>query len=433
MSILTLQIGQCGNQLGPTFFDTLAVEYQNHGRKFYDRYHWNPFFRNPLKNRGEYFQVPIARSLLIDMEPAVVQNAYLSAQYKSSKWNYSRQNCFFQQSGSGNNWAMGFNEHGPEVHRSILESIRKELEITDVFGGFLFLHSMAGGTGSGLGAYLTEILSDVYPSNFRLNYGIWPFKIGEVIVQNYNALLTLSHLHDTSHGIFVAENDKLNASIQKLQTRQHRFEDMNRNAMRSLVAALLPSKLRPLQGTTTKIISGDWTRLIFDFLSVLCPLSNQKLLSCELLPELSPKSIDYTVFDWNALIRQMEKTCKRQCKPSKSFSRFITLRGRHSQSPDVHSLAKDDFFVHQAARVGVGYSPVPFGDLEKSISCVNNRPDNARPAAEALSNARRMLKSKAFLHSYAKYGFQRNDFQTAFETVEDGILYPYGIHGPRKK
>lgn len=73
---------------------------------------------------------------------------------------------------------------------------RKEIECCDCFGGFLFLQSLAGGTGSGVGVYITEVLRDEFPSAFMVNSVVWPYESGEVIVQNYNSVLTLSKLYE---------------------------------------------------------------------------------------------------------------------------------------------------------------------------------------------------------------------------------------------
>lgn len=77
---------------------------------------------------------------------------------------------------------------------AILELIRKEVEYCDWFGGFLALQSVAGGTGSGVGTFITEQLQDLYPSSSLINTVIWPYSSGEVIVQNYNTLLTMACL-----------------------------------------------------------------------------------------------------------------------------------------------------------------------------------------------------------------------------------------------
>lgn len=431
MSLLTLQVGQCGNQLGPSLFDFIASEYAHPSGKFYDHLLWNPFFRLPCAERGERDQRPIARSILIDMEPSVVESALINAHRKSSRWTYSRPNCFFQQSGSGNNWAMGFADHGPRVKDSIIDIVRKELEMTDYFGGFLILQSMAGGTGSGLGAFLTNALTDDFSKSFVLNYCIWPFRIGEVIVQSYNALLTLSSILDTSHGIFLAENDALSAQCQAVYRIQHpSFEDMNQDAMRALAGCLLPSKIRPITGQSqSKHAPGSWTRMVSDFISVLCPSRCLKLLSCQVTPQLHHKCISYATFDWDVLLRQMHKHIKtgKQNRRSQAFAHFLTLRGRHAITPDVSALSDERLYVRGLPQLGVAYSPAKFGGYEMSLSLTSNAQRNAFPVVDALVKAKRMFKSRAFLHCYSSHGVQKQDFQNTFRTIQDHVIEPYQL------
>jgi hypothetical protein len=56
-------------------------------------------------------------------------------------------------------------------------------EHCDRLGGLMLLQSLAGGTGSGVGTYLTEKLRDDYPHANLLNHTVWPYESGEVIVQ----------------------------------------------------------------------------------------------------------------------------------------------------------------------------------------------------------------------------------------------------------
>ena len=59
-------------------------------------------------------------------------------------------------SGSGNNWAHGYNEYGPLYHEKIMNKIQKAVEACDSLQSFLILHSLGGGTGSGVGSYIVE-------------------------------------------------------------------------------------------------------------------------------------------------------------------------------------------------------------------------------------------------------------------------------------
>ena len=56
------------------------------------------------------------------------------------------------------------------------------LEKQDYFQGFHVLKSLAGGTGSGLGAHLIEKMREFYPKSIILNTAIWTYSTGEVIL-----------------------------------------------------------------------------------------------------------------------------------------------------------------------------------------------------------------------------------------------------------
>lgn len=58
--------------------------------------------------------------------------------------------------------------------------------------GFVLCHSMAGGTGSGMGSYLLERLNDHYPKKLIQTYTVFPDQT--VVVQPYNSILTLKRL-----------------------------------------------------------------------------------------------------------------------------------------------------------------------------------------------------------------------------------------------
>lgn len=60
--------------------------------------------------------------------------------------------------------------------------VQTEAEKCDRLSGFLTVMSMAGGTGSGMGAFVTASLRDEYPTSFLLNHIVWPYRTGEVNV-----------------------------------------------------------------------------------------------------------------------------------------------------------------------------------------------------------------------------------------------------------
>lgn len=60
------------------------------------------------------------------------------------------------------------------------ELVRREVERCDRLAGLMAMMSVAGGTGSGVGTYITQCLRDTFPSSFILNHLTWPYGTGEV-------------------------------------------------------------------------------------------------------------------------------------------------------------------------------------------------------------------------------------------------------------
>jgi tubulin delta len=46
----------------------------------------------------------------------------------------------------------------------------------------MIIQSLAGGTGSGLGAHLVHKLRQDYPETAIINFAVWPYTHGEVIL-----------------------------------------------------------------------------------------------------------------------------------------------------------------------------------------------------------------------------------------------------------
>ena len=56
------------------------------------------------------------------------------------------------------------------------------------------VHSLTGGTGSGLGSRLVERIRDTYPLAHVMSVAVSPHSSGDSPLQHYNSLLSLSSL-----------------------------------------------------------------------------------------------------------------------------------------------------------------------------------------------------------------------------------------------
>lgn len=89
-------------------------------------------------------------------------------------------------SGSGNNWGVGYKEYGSSHGDVIMDAIRIEAEKCDALSSFIMIHSLGGGTGSGLGSYISEKLYDAYPQVHRFSTVVCPSENDDVVTSPYN-------------------------------------------------------------------------------------------------------------------------------------------------------------------------------------------------------------------------------------------------------
>jgi cell division GTPase FtsZ len=97
------------------------------------------------------------------------------------------------------------------------------------------LHSVAGGTGSGLGSFLLEKLNDRYPKKIIQTYSVFPNseEISDVVVQPYNSILSLKRLVQNADSVVVLDNAALNRiAADRLKIVQPTFTQTNQLVIR---------------------------------------------------------------------------------------------------------------------------------------------------------------------------------------------------------
>ncbi|VDM79025.1 unnamed protein product [Strongylus vulgaris] len=131
--------------------------------------------------------------------------------------------------GAGNNWASGYGQGG-EVYEQILDIIERESENSDQMNGFLFTHSVSGGTGSGMGSLILEKIRDRFPKKIILTFSVFANHgdTSDVIVHPYNSVLSMERLIDYPDHVVVIDNAALNRlAAGKFETQQPTFDHIN--------------------------------------------------------------------------------------------------------------------------------------------------------------------------------------------------------------
>eukprot|EP01036_Dinobryon_divergens_P049623 gene49623-66471_t len=152
--IVTIQVGQCGNQIGNSFWNILL---QEHEKTPDNDESLSAFFRFAPQRDGS--RVMKARALLIDMECGPLTETMrgpLGSLFDETQF-------VMDVSGSGNNWAHGHMHYGPQYRPKFEEALRRIAEDCDSLQTFILTHSLGGGTGSGVGTYVLGMLEDIFP------------------------------------------------------------------------------------------------------------------------------------------------------------------------------------------------------------------------------------------------------------------------------
>jgi tubulin epsilon len=238
--IVTIQVGQCGNQIGNQFWSQML---QEHEKTPDNDDALSAFFRfAPQKEGGRH--VMKARALLIDMECGPLQQTMKSPLGSL----FDEAQFVMDVYGAGNNFAHGHCEYGPKYRDKFEEGLRRNAEHCDSLQTFIVTHSLSGGTGSGVGTYILGLLSDLYPEIYRFSACVFPSDLNDVVTSSYNSVLATKQLMEHADCVLPMDNRALQSFValettqrnkKKIQTIQkekkgHGFDEMNGVAARML-------------------------------------------------------------------------------------------------------------------------------------------------------------------------------------------------------
>ncbi len=192
MDYLVISIGQAGNQINQELSNLFLSETS---------------VKNQINPSFMTLQGDLLKNILIDTEPKVIKSKYLEDQ-KLSKFYAQDINVITNSSGRGNNWALGYSLDYKET-RSIkdeyknvnisfdsVEKINKFMERCDFLKGFMFIHSINGGTGSGVSSRVIEMLKDQYSKFTFVDCPVIGMNIENTTLSQYNKFFTFCTLYE---------------------------------------------------------------------------------------------------------------------------------------------------------------------------------------------------------------------------------------------
>lgn len=413
MSVITLQIGQCGNQVGQKLYSTIYDDINSSTMKTslsaYKNYNSEAISRWFNLNKHRKLE---ARTVTVDTEQKVIQNTFLGYKFTS--------NVSKSYGGCANNWAYGYLSQKDVFLNEIIDEIRKQAEKCDSITAFLGIFSSSGGTGSGLGSRITEFVCGEYANKTLVNTLILPYKSGEIVTQNFNTLLTLSKLYNTSDMLILFENDSVHDVCKKSHMNKIDYSDLN-----AVISQQISSIFQPASALKIPNLVSD-----------LCSNSLNKCVQLKSVPHVNVEFSKYEPLKtWTTLAKTLnkqligtyntaEKYCKFQ-KQGKSFGTVLISRGVDlPNSKDIKIISDDCSFASSDLKLKYFHCLRRFCNNERFLTSVSNSSSICGLLDYILKDSWNLFTHGAYLHHYKKFGVDEQCFLHAFEKMET-VLYNY--------
>ncbi|CAD8209261.1 unnamed protein product [Paramecium pentaurelia] len=201
--IITIQVGQSGNQIGNAIWNQMMDDC---GEKLDEK----------------FFRKGIPRTILVDNE----ENTLDKIRGNKNLSYYDPNNFVCGKSAKCLTFASGYYGQN-DLFDEIVEKVRKEQEQCDGIQAVQLIHSINGGTGSGIGAKLVYYTSDHFCDCSKINISIYPSKHENSVIYPYNCLLGLMHLNYNYNMGFYFDNDSLQQMTENMFIYDQNYETYN--------------------------------------------------------------------------------------------------------------------------------------------------------------------------------------------------------------
>jgi len=416
--ILHIQVGQCGNQIGNRFWQTVIGEHNLDGTGHYKGD--NPSLDLDkvsvyMRTAGERY---VPRACLIDLEPGtvdVIKSTPIGTLFKPD-------NFVFGASGAGNNWAKGHYTEGSDLIESALDVIRKEVDNCDCPQGFQICHSLGGGTGSGMGSLVLLKLKDIYPDRILATFSVFPSpKVSDTVVEPYNATLSSHQLLENSNETFVIDNEALyNISHNVLKQDAPSYDDLN--YLISCVMAGVTASLRfpgKLNGDLRKLGVNliPFPRLHF-FLIAQAPLHSKTNRRYQ---KINVQELTKQCFSPRNFFSNVEPDDGKYMTASLLFRGDISTQEVDMNIEKRQTAFSDDFVEWIPNNMKTSVVTVPPKNAIESCTFLANTTAIKSIFGRLVNQFGSMFKRKAFLHWYTGEGMDEMEFNEADKNVRDLI------------
>lgn len=317
-------------------------------------------------------------------------------------------------SGAGNNWAKGHYTEGAELIENVMDVVRRESESCDCLQGFQIVHSLGGGTGSGMGTLLMNKIREEYPDRILNSFSVMPSpKVSDTVVEPYNAVLSIHQLIENTDACFCIDNEALyDICFRTLRLTTPTYGDLNH--LVSLTMSGITTSLRfPGQ------LNADLRKLAVN----MVPFPRLHFFMPGFAPLTAQGSQQYRAFSVAELTQQMfdARNIMAACDPRRG--RYLTVacifRGKMStkevdqQLLSIQTRNSNCFVEWIPNNVKVAVCDIPPRGLNMAATFLGNNTAIQELFTRVSEHFSAMFRRKAFVHWYTSEGM---DIRTSVNT-----------------
>ncbi|KAL6866651.1 tubulin beta-2 chain [Trichoderma chlorosporum] len=414
--IVHIQTGQCGNQIGAAFWQTISGEHGLDSNGIYggsselQLERMNVYFNEA--NNNKY----VPRAVLVDLEPGTM-DAVRAGPFGQL---FRPDNFIFGQSSAGNNWAKGHYTEGAELVDNVLDVIRREAEGCDCLQGFQITHSLGGGTGSGMGTLLISKIREEFPDRMMATFSVMPSpKVSDTVVEPYNATLSVHQLVENSDETFCIDNEALyDICMRTLKLSNPAYGDLN-----YLVSAVM-------SGITTCLrfpgqLNSDLRKLAVN----MVPFPRLHFFMVGFAPLTSPGAHSFRAVTVPELTQQMFDPKNMMAASDFRNGRYLTccsiFRGKvamkevEDQMRNVQNKNSTYFVEWIPNNIQTALCAIPPRGLKMSSTFIGNSTSIQELFKRVGEQFSAMFRRKAFLHWYTGEGMDEMEFTEAESNMND--------------
>jgi len=414
--VVHLQVGQCGNQIGSKFWETISAEHGMGASGEHDGVTMEGLERADVywSEAGGSRYVP--RAIVVDLEPGTI-DAIKGGPMGDC---FRPDNFVFGRNGAGNNWATGHYTEGAELVDQVMDVVNKEVEACDCLQGFQLCHSLGGGTGSGFGTLLLSKLKEEYPERILMSFSIYPSPVvSDTVVEPYNAMLSMHQLIESTDESFCIDNQALYSICNNtLKIKTPTYSDLNQLVCHTM-AGITTCLRFPGQ------LNADLRKLAVN----MVPFPRLHFFIPGFAPLTSFASKNFRSSSVQDIIAQMfhEKNMMVACNPhhGKYLTVACMLRGKMSmkevdqEMQQLQCKNNSQFIEWIPDNIKTAVCNVPPRGLDISGTFIGNNTTIKEIFNRTIEQFDMMFKRQAYLHWYTGEGMDTQEFTEAKHNVLD--------------